>query len=113
MIFGDDTKFFNGEIAGQAEFAEIDIEQFGRFLGATYTSAGNASGTMTLSATQTPKAFMIDAKSVTDGNTGNVRLLKCFSNQFTLNFDRENFTIPNFSFVAVANKNGNIAEIED
>ena len=111
LIFGNDAKFFNGAIEGNMEFANIDVEQFGRLMGGQYVSGGASSGTFSITATNKPLPFMIEAQDITDGNTATVRILKCYSTQLALKFDMENYVIPNLNFVAVANSIGNIISI--
>jgi hypothetical protein len=113
LVFGDDMKYYNGAIEGNAEYAEIDVQGWSRLFGGSYASAGNASGTWTLSATQQPINFVLETNVLTDGVTGRFSLLKCYSNQLSIKFDRENYLIPNFNFVAVANFEGNIATITE
>jgi hypothetical protein len=110
MVFSDDMKMFNGNIEGNAEFAEVNVEDLGRILGGNYASGGNASGTWTLSATNKPFPFAIVFQDITDGVTGTFKLFRCFSSQLSLAFDRENYLVPNFNFVAVANQDGRIGE---
>jgi len=111
LVFGDDIKFFNGAIEGNAEYAEMDVEALSRLLGGSYASGGDASGTWSVSATNRPFPFMLEANVTTDGVTGRVRVFKCYSNQLTMNFDRENFLVPNLSFVAVAGQDGRAIEL--
>lgn len=113
LVFSDDAKFFNGAIEGNCEYADVDVEMFSRLLGGSYASAGSASGTWAVSATNQPFPFMIESQIITDGVTGTFRLLKCYSTQLALKLDRENYLIPNLNFVAVANKVGNIATIAE
>ncbi len=108
LIFADDMKIYNGAVEGNAEYAEMNVENLSRIFGGGYASAGSASGTFNVSATNKPLPFMLEAKVVTDSITGTFRLLKCYSSQLALSLDRENFLIPNFNFVAVANKLGDI-----
>jgi hypothetical protein len=110
MVFSDDMKMFNGNIEGNAEFAEVSVGDLQRIVGGTYASGGAASGTWTLSATNKPFPFAIVFQDITDGVTGTFKLFKCFSSQLSLAFDRENYLVPNFNFVAVSNADGRIGE---
>jgi len=111
-IFGDDSKFFNGNIEGTIEFADINVEDLSRLMGGSYASGGNASGTWTLSATNKPFPFMVETYNATDGVTSTFRILKCYSTQLTYKADTENYTIPSMNFVAVANSVGNIITVQ-
>ena len=96
------------KVVPTGEFADISGVQLSRILGADYASGGSASGTLTLSATQEPITFMLQAQSVTDGITGTFRLLKCKSNQLTMRFNRESYTVPNLAGMAYGNEQGTV-----
>ena len=108
LVFGNDMKMYNGSIEGQLEYASISGANLASILGAVWASGGAGSGTMTLTATQQPVPFAIEAQAVTNGVTSTVTILKCYSNQITANLERENYNMPTVSFQAVAGPNGDI-----
>ena len=108
LVFANDQKLFNGNIEGSLEYAEISGANLVKLYNGVWASGGGGSGTWTLTATQAPLPFMIEARQVSNGVTGTIRLLKCFSNSLTLNIDRENYLIPSLNFVAIANQEGDI-----
>ena len=108
LIFANDAKLYNGSIEGTLEHANISGANLAKIFGATWASAGAGSGTLTLTATQQPLPFMIETQQITNGVTSTVRIMKCYSNQITLNMDRENYTIPSLSFQAIANQEGDV-----
>jgi hypothetical protein len=108
LVFGNDMKMYNGSVEGTLEHCEIYAENFAKILGGDYASAGAASGTMSVSATQRPIPFCIQATQITNGVTGQVTILRAYSNQLSMKMDRENYTIPSVSFVGVANYEGDV-----
>lgn len=108
LIFANDTKLYNGSIEGTLEHAEISGANLAKIYGGSFVSGGAGSGTWTLTATNQPISFMIEAQEVTDATTGTIRLLKCYSNQLTLNLDRENYLIPSLNFQAIGNQSGEV-----
>jgi hypothetical protein len=108
LVFPTDMKLYNGTIEGTLEYANISGANLTEMLGASWVSGGAGSGTMTVTATQKPLPFMIESQQITDGVTGTIRILKCYSNQITLKMDRENYTIPSLSFQAIANQEGDV-----
>jgi hypothetical protein len=112
LIFANDQKLFNGSIEGTLEYANISGANLAKIYGGSWASGGAGSGTMTLTATNEPIPFMIEARQVTNGVTATYRLLKCYSNSITLNLDRENYLIPSLNFVAIANHSGEIMTMQ-
>lgn len=108
LAFGTDMKLYNGTCEGTLEYASLTGANISRLLGADWASAGSVSGTMTLTATHTPLPFAIESQSITNGVTSTITLQKCYSNQITLNMDRENYTIPSVSFQALADSEGDV-----
>ena len=108
LVFGNDMKMYNGALEGSLENAEIVGQNYARIFGGAWASGGAGSGTMTLSATQTPIPFAIKTQSITNGVTSTITLLKCYSTQLGLKLDRENYTIPSLSFQAIANSEGDV-----
>ena len=106
LIFANDMKLYNGAAEGTLEAADISGAVLAKILGGTWASGGAASGTMTITATNAPIPFMIETQQITNGVTGTIRLLKCYSNQISMNMDRENYLIPSLSFQAIANQEG-------
>jgi len=111
LIFANDAKFFNGNIEGTVEYADVDVQSWSRLMGGSYASGGASSGTWNLSATNKPFPFMIETQEVTDGVTATIRVLKCYSTQLGIKADTENYTIPSMNFVAVGNKLGDVLQI--
>ncbi len=108
LIFPNDQKLYNGSVEGTLEHAEISAANLSKIYGGAWASGGAGSGTWTLTATNKPLPFMIEAQQVTDGVTSTVRILKCYSNQLTLNLDRENYLVPSLSFQAIGNQEGDV-----
>jgi len=108
LVFGNDQKMYNGNIEGTLEFASISGQGLAEIYGGEWASGGAGSGTMTLTATQSPIPFAIEAQQITNGVTGTIKILKCYSNSITLNMDRENYLIPSLNFVGVANSEGDV-----
>lgn len=108
LIFANDLKLYNGACEGTLEYANISGANLASILGASWASGGAGSGTLTLSATQTPLNFMIETQQVTDGVTATIRVLNCKSTQLGLNIDRENYLIPTLNFMAVGNQEGDL-----
>ena len=111
LIFPNDIKLYNGNIEGTLEYAEIDIKAFGKIFGGDYASGGVGSGTLTITGTQVPKPFMIEAQQITNGVTATYTLLKCYSNSLSMTVSREDYTVPSLNFAAIANASGNIIKI--
>jgi len=109
LIFPTDAKLYNGSIEGTLEGAELSAANIASILGAKWTlDAGGGSGTMSLTASHAPVPFMVESKQVTNGVTGVIRILRCYSNQLTMNLDRENYLIPSLSFQAYGNLSGEV-----
>lgn len=108
LNFANDIKLYNGNCEGTLEYATLTGQNISKILGATYASGGTSSGTMTLTATQSPLPFGLEAQVITNGVTSTITLQKCYSNQITMNMDRENYTMPSISFVALANNEGDV-----
>lgn len=111
LIFPNAAELYNGNIEGTLEHAEIDIEAWRKIYGGNWTSGGVGCGTWTLTGTNQPQPFMIEAQQITKGITSTVQLLKCYSPGLTLNIDRENWTQPSLNFVAVANSGGVVMKV--
>lgn len=111
LIFANDLKLYNGNVEGSLEFASISGANLASIYGGSWASGGAGSGTLTITATQSPLPFMIEFQSVTDGVTATYRILKCYSNSLTLNIDRENYTIPSMNYQAVANQEGDLLTV--
>jgi len=111
LIFGNDMKLYNGACEGTLEFASLSGFNLARILGASWASGGAVSGTLSLSATQTPLPFMVETQQITNNVTATVRILKCYSNQLAMNITREEFIIPTLSFQAIGNSEGNVITI--
>lgn len=108
LVFANDLKLFNGSVEGTLEHAEISGANLAHILGGTWASGGAGSGTLTVSATNSPLSFMIESQQITDGVTSTIRINKCYSNQITMNMDRENYLIPSLGFQAIANHEGDM-----
>ena len=62
LIFPNDQKLYNGSVEGTLEHANISGANLASIFGADWTSGGAGSGTMTLTATQQPIPFMVEAQ---------------------------------------------------
>lgn len=111
MIFGNDAKLYNGNIEGTLEHADFTGQDWSYMYGGAYTSAGVGSGAWTLSGSDNPFPFMVEAKQVTNGITSTVQILKCYSPALTMSFDRENYTQPSMNFIAIGNQCGTVMKI--
>ena len=112
LIFPNDMKLYNGNIEGTLEYAEIDAKALGKVFGGDWASGGVGSGTLTITGTQAPRPFMIEAQQITNGVTATYTLLKCYSNSLAMTVSREDYTVPTLSFAAIANASGNIITIQ-
>lgn len=113
LIFGNDMKLYNGAIEGTLEYADFTGQDWAYMLGGAWASGGGAGcGTWTLTATNEPFPFAIEAQQITKGITNTVTIHKCYSPSLTLNLDRENFLQPTMNFQAVANSEGNVIKID-
>lgn len=100
-VFPDNIQFFNGEIAGSWENGELTPSGLGDIMGGTGTFAAG-SGTWALSATQWPKSgVQVIFSGVTDGVTCTITLKSVRVNSMALNFDRENYLMPQCNFICV------------
>ncbi len=108
LVFANDQKLFNGNIEGTLEYASISGQALAEIYGGEWASGGAGSGTWTLTATHEPIPFAIEAQQISNGVTGTIRILKCYSNSLTLNLDRENYLIPSLNFVGIANSEGDV-----
>lgn len=108
-IFPTDAKLYNGSIEGTLEGAVLSAANIAGMYGADYAlDAGGGSGTMTLTATHQPVPFMVESQQITNGVTSTIQILRCYSNQITMNMDRENYLIPSLSFQAYGNLSGTV-----
>ena len=100
-IFSTDTQFYDGNIEGSFEHADIDLSNMAIMLtkSGTYVDAAG-SGTWTITSTVTPGDFQLDLEVVTNGITSTVNLPKVRIPSLTLDFSRTEYTIPSMNFVA-------------
>ena len=100
-IFSTDTQFFDGNIEGSFEHADIDLSNVSIMLAGSGAHAGaGGSGTFTLTATHTPPNFKMEFSGVTNGITSTLTLPKVRVPSLTLDFSRTEYAIPSMNFVA-------------
>lgn len=112
MIFGNDSKLYNGVIEGTLEHAEFTGQDWAYMYGGAFASGGAGCGTWTLSGSDEPFPFMIQTQQITNGVTSTVHILKCYSPGLTMSFDRENYTQPSMNFQAIGNQCGTVIKID-
>jgi len=100
-IFPDHCALYNGAIEGSFEWGELVGSGLSDLIGGTGTFAGG-SGTVVLTATQTPSAIALVMSGITDGVTCTVTLNRVRINNLSLKFDRENYLMPSANFICIA-----------
>ena len=111
-VFPVDTQFFNGKAEGSFEYGSIELSQVARMMfgsGAAFAGAGG-SGTLTVSATQLPKAVQIIFSAVTNGVTATWKLQKVYIPKLGLDFKRTDYMLPSMDFVCDSTA-GNVLSI--
>lgn len=99
-IFPVDTQFFDGKVEGSFEHADVQLSQIAYLMAGSGAYAGaGGSGTLTLSATNKPKAFQMIFSGVTNGITGTWKLQKVYIPHFTLDYKRTDYMMPAMDFV--------------
>jgi len=103
LIFPDHCAMYNGNVEGTFENGEITLSGIGDMLGIT----GQAASAITLTATD----FLVSGLDLvisctTNGITAIVTLYNCKFPSTTLNFDRENYTMPSTNFVVAGETGG-------
>ena len=110
-VFAADTQFFDGNAEGSFEYADFTAQQQTLF-GGVYASAAANSGTWTLSATSQPRRVSLVFQTVTNGITATYSLMRAYILSQTLDFSRTEYAVPSVNFVAEANRNGDLIQVQ-
>ena len=109
-LYPSDVRIHTASITGRAQFADIDGEAMYHILGGDSYSAGDHS--VTLTDTTKPSAFQIRFLTTTDTVNLQFTLNSCFSESLSWSFGRTDYVIPDFGFVAFADANGVVGNIQ-
>lgn len=96
-------------ISGSAEFAKCDPVALQKFLGGAIT--GTTTRTIAIDDDDATVEFQLVLTDPSDNTGVTITLFRCISTNFSMAFSNENFMIPNFEFVAMANASGNVMSI--
>lgn len=97
-------------ISGSAEFAKCDPTVLHKVLGGTMT-AGTGNETIAIGDDDATVEFKLTLEDPTDNTGVSIVLYRCISTNFSMAFSNENFMIPNFEFVAMADNVGKVMDI--
>src|SRR3990167_1501260 len=110
-VFPVDTQFMNGSCDGSFEFSDVTASH-NLLVGGIYVSAGNSSGTWTLSAVSVPEAASLVFVNVTDGVTSTWTIMRAYITEQANEFNRTDYLKPTYNFVAQANIKGSVATVQ-
>ena|SRR3990167_3230014 len=109
-VFPVNTQFFDGEIKGTIEYADVELSSLGRLIAGSGAFAGaGGSGTITFTGLVKPSRFQLRLSGVTNGVTSTVTLDRCYIPSLALDFSRTSYMQPNLEFVSEAASNGSMA----
>lgn len=110
-IFPDHCALYNGNIEGTFEHGDVDISNIAELLG-----GDKAATSVTVSSIHAVATGMdLKFSGSTNGISCTVTLYNCFIPALTLNFDRENYTMPSTNFVVAGETSasgGRVMKIE-
>lgn len=98
QIFADNTQFFDGAIDGSFQNGEVDLSALGPLMGGNFAAAGG-SGTLTMTGNSTPVRFKFVFSAVTNGVTAIVTLQRVYIPNFTFDFTRTEYMLPQMNFI--------------
>lgn len=101
-------------VSGSAEFAKCDASVLQAILGGELSTNSVPTPnihTIALKDKDATVEFKLTLKEPSDGTNISVCLLRCISTNFSMAFSNENFMIPNFEFIAMADASGHVMEI--
>ena len=110
-VYPVDTQFFNGKVEGSFEWADDTATQL-LFMGGSYLSGGNNSGTWTLSGNCKPEPVSLSFTNLTNGITGTYTVLRAYLHNLGSDFKRTDYMMPSYSFVAQANIKNHIMTVQ-
>jgi hypothetical protein len=109
-LYPQDVRVHTASISGRSQFADIDAEALYKVLGGDSYTPGDTD--LTIKADTSPASFRIRFLTTTDGVNLQFTLNQCRTDSLSWNFGRTDYVVPDFSFTAFADSDGNVGTLE-